>query len=743
MPKKRKSPEKSKVSRAKSRWDERGDRPQPSRWENLLLGFLYSAEEAVSLAALEEYLAREGGKAKDLAKTIESLMQEGFISKNGKRLFKLSRKAQLYEGHLTQHPKGFGFVSPVQQHGKSASFARDPFISPSAMGNAQHGDKVLIRVLRTRQDLRPEAVVLRVTAQGTDRIAGIFKKEQHTSIVFPDDSRFPFTIRIDDFNGCNPADGDAVIVQFTRELRPARTLSGKILEVLGGSDKIDTQMRLVIEKFQLPHIFDAKVREEAETLSNGIELEENREDLRQTMHITIDGETAKDFDDAICVTKTRQGYRLCVSIADVSHFVTPGSAIDQEAYARGTSIYFPGRVIPMLPERLSNDLCSLVPGKDRLTVSAILDFDRSGTLCNKRFTRSVICSRQRFTYTIVKQILIDKDPAMRKLYKPFLTPLRWAQELATALQQKRRQRGSIDFNLPEPEFTLNDSGEVSAITRTERNFAHQMIEEFMLAANEAVAELATARMAPSIYRVHEPPDPLKTEEFITFAKTLGLQLPPHEDSPFWFAKVLDICRDSRYEYIINNLLLRSMKQAQYAAENVGHFGLASSDYTHFTSPIRRYPDLIVHRTLLRLLAHPDRKKQTKPDHPSFKEAGEFLSARERMAIMAERDMHERLKITYMQNHLGDAFDAIISGVSDSALFLEIPDHCISGSIAIDSLTDDCYLLDSKNHRLFGEITAKTYRIGDPLRVILADIDRYRRRLNFTILATPAGKHQAN
>ena len=736
MQKKRKSPEKSKNNKLKSRWNERGDRPQTGGPENLLLGFLYSAKEAVSLTEMENYLLKEGGKTKDLAKTVDSLLQEGLITKNGKRLYTISRNAPLFEGHLIQHPKGFGFVSPVQQHGKSASFARDPFISPSAMGNAQHGDRVLIRVLRTRKDLRPEAIVLSITAPGSDRIAGIFKKDQYTAMVFPDDLRFPFTIKIDDYNGCNPLDGDAVIVQFAREVRPARILSGKILEVLGRSDKIDTQMRLVIEKFELPHLFDDGVREEVEKLSSLIEPEENREDLRQTAHVTIDGETAKDFDDAICVMKTRQGFRLYVSIADVSHFVSPGSAIDQEAYARGTSIYFPGRVIPMLPERLSNDLCSLVPDKDRLTVSAILDFDRSGLLLSKRFTRSLICSKQRFTYTIVKQILIDKDPAVRKLYKGFLTQLKWAQELAMALQQKRKQRGSIDFNLPEPEFTLNDAGEVSAISRIERNFAHQLIEEFMLAANEAVAELTTARMVPALYRVHETPDPVKTEEFIAFAKTLGLHLPPHEDSSAWFAKVLDICKDTKYEYIINNLLLRSMKQAQYAAENVGHFGLASSDYTHFTSPIRRYPDLIVHRTLLRLLENPLQKKPPKTATQSFKDAGEFLSARERTAIMAERDMQERLKIHFMQNHLGDSFDAIISGVNDSALFLEIPDHCISGSIAIERLTDDCYLLDAKNHRLFGEITAKTYRIGDTLRVTLTDIDHPRRRLNFTLATVP-------
>ncbi len=743
MPKKRKTPGKSKNSALKPQYNERLDRQSPNRWENLLLGFLYSAKEAAPLAAIENFLVKEGGSAKHLDKTIDSLLHEGLIIKKGKHSLKLSRNAPLYEGHLTQHPKGFGFVSPLQQHGKSASFARDPFISPSAMGTAQHGDRVLIRVLRTRKDLRPEAIVLQVTVPGTDKIAGIFKKDRLAAMVFPDDSRFPFTIRIDDYNGFNPLDGDALIVQFSRESRPSRILSGKILEVLGESKKIDTQMRLVIEKFELPHLFSKEVQQEVENLRNTILPEENREDLRQTAHVTIDGESAKDFDDAICVEKTRQGFRLYVSIADVSHFVAPGSAIDQEAYARGTSIYFPGRVIPMLPERLSNDLCSLVPGQDRLTVSAILDFDRSGTLRSKRFTRSLICSKQRFTYTAVKHILIDKDPDLRKLYKPFLTQLKWAQELAMALQKKRRQRGSIDFNLPEPEFILSDAGEVSAISRTERNFAHQLIEEFMLAANEAVAELATAGMIPALYRVHEKPDPEKTKEFFTFAKTLGLQLPPLENSSAWFATVLDICKDSKYEYIINNLLLRSMKQAQYSAENVGHFGLASSDYTHFTSPIRRYPDLIVHRTLLDLLAKKTlKKKQTDQQAPSIKAAGEFLSARERTAIMAERDMHERLKITFMQNRVGEAFDAIISGVSDSALFLEIPDHCVSGSLAVDTLTDDCYLLDSKNHRLFGEITAKTYRIGDPVRVVLKDIDHYRRRVNFTLQTTTSRSRQA-
>ncbi len=732
MVKKRKSIGKAKTNKSQTEWNEKENLGHPRRFENRLLAFLYSAQEAVPLAIIEDLIAQEGGRAKDLANTIDSLLHGALIKKSGKRLFSLSRKAPVYEGLLIQHPKGFGFINPVHQHGERVDFSRDPFVSASSMGNAQHGDQVLIRILKIRKDLRPEAVVLDITAPGTDRVAGLVKKDGDSVKVLPDDPRFPFTIEIDDHNGFSPLDGDAVIVKYTREHRPARTLKGKILEVLGKSDQIDTQLRLVVEKFALPQTFNSEVLEETEKLSQDMNPGEHREDLRETQHITIDGETAKDFDDAICVIKTRKGFRLYVSIADVSHYVAPGSAIDREAYARGTSIYFPGRVLPMLPERLSNDLCSLVPNEDRLTVSAILEFDRSGQLLNKRFTRSVIRSQQRFTYTKVQQILIDKDPAVRTLYKDFLTPLKWAQELAIALQNKRKLRGSIDFNVPEPEFHLNESGEIAAITRTERTFAHQLIEECMLAANEAVAELATARKVSALYRIHEQPDPEKTKEFITFAQKLGLILPPLEDSAAWFSQVIDLCKDSKYDYIINNLILRSMKQARYSSDNIGHFGLASPNYTHFTSPIRRYPDLIVHRTLLSLLAQQSGRKSKPGASQSLKEAGDYLSERERTAISAERDMQERLKISYMQKHIGESFNAVISGVNEMALFLEIPEHCLSGSLAVDRLTDDYYILDSKNHRLFGEISAKVYRIGDQLRVTLTDVDQHRRRINFML-----------
>jgi ribonuclease R len=448
--------------------------------------------------------------------------------------------------------------------------------------------------------------------------------------------------------------------------------------------------------------------------------------------VTIDGESAKDFDDAICVVKNRKGFRLFVSIADVSHFVKPGSAIDREAYSRGTSVYFPGRVIPMLPEKLSNNLCSLVPDEDRFTVSAILDFDRSGSLLTKRFCRSIIRSRQRFTYTTVQKILIDKDPAIRKEHKSFLTELKWAEELATVLQKKRKQRGSIDFNLSEPEFTLTESGKIASIKKAERTFAHQIIEEFMLAANEAVAELFSFHTTPAIFRVHEPPELIKAEEFFDFAKTLGLPLSSFENLPAWFAEVLEKCKDTKYEYILNNLLLRSMKQAQYSAKNIGHFGLAASDYTHFTSPIRRYPDLIVHRELLRLLSDRSKQKRSPGQLSSLKESGEFLSARERTAVMAERDMNDRLKVGYMKDKIGDSFEAIISGVTENALYVEIMDLCISGSIPVEALGNDYFFFDKKNHRLFGELSTTTYQIGDFIRVMVVDVDIINKRIQFKL-----------
>lgn len=740
MSKKRKSPQEFTQYKEKQPSRLKNRNGKINAKENMVLATLHAAAPSLSFAELLDRLPIKSHGEDTVITSLDSLINLGLVNKDGKNNYRIHKNALLFEGTLVQHPKGFGFVNVSQNSRNSAQnsalLKRDPFISPDQMADAHHGDTVLIRVFRIRKDDRPEGSVVAVLSQGSNRIGGIYSKKGRDQLVYPDDRRFPFTIRITDKGGLQPKHGDAVIAEFDRGSGPAQFLQGKIIEVLGPVDAVDTQMRLVIEQFNLPYQFSDEVLLETENLNETFtdvqNREDFREDLRPTAHITIDGESAKDFDDAVCVTKTRKGFRLYVSIADVSHFVTPGSAIDREAYSRGTSIYFPGRVIPMLPEKLSNNLCSLVPEQDRFTVSTILDFDRSGTLLGKHFCRSIIRSRHRFTYTTVRKILIDKDPAIRKEHKDFLTGLKWAEELATVLQKKRKKRGSIDFNLLEPEFTLTDTGEIESIKQTERNFAHQIIEEFMLAANEAVAELFSRQTTSAMYRVHEPPESIKAEEFFHFAKNLGLALAPFEKSPAWFAGVLEKAKDSKYEYIINNLLLRTMQQAQYAAKNVGHFGLAATDYTHFTSPIRRYPDLIVHRELLKLLPGNAAQKRTDSRQSRLAQAGEFLSARERTAVTAERDMNDRLKIGYMKHRVGESFEAIISGVTENALYVEIQELCISGAIQVESLNDDYYLYDKKNYRLFGEITAKTYQIGDLVRVTVVDVDILSKKIQFTL-----------
>ncbi len=696
-----------------------------------MLTYVYSCEHAVSQADIVAELHLEQGAQEELIVLLAELVEQKILSHTSKNRFSLGKQNNLATGVLEQNPRGFGFVTGLSVRDGRSAYTRDPSVEASNMGAARHGDTVLIRVTMVRRDGRPEAEVISVLERGSDRLAGFISFEQNKVRVTPEDPRFPFSVIID---GDIPEDvqaGDAVIVRLAEGTQDTDSLRGKIIEVLGNPDSIDVQMRLVIEKFKLPHSFSEQASQEAAQLPEEITETKGREDLREILHVTIDGETAKDFDDAVAVIKTKRGFRLYVSIADVSHFVRPGTALDKDAYERGTSIYFPGRVIPMLPEKISNNLCSLIPDQDRLAFTAILDFDRQGNTAKKRFIKSIIRSHKRFTYTTVRQILIDNNQDVRREHKPFLTPLKWAGELAIILQQLRKERGAIGFTLPEPDIGLDDTGRISTIGRAERNFAHQIIEQFMLSANEAVAETFTEHSVNALYRIHERPDPIKVQEFTGFAKTLGLNLPKHREDPDWFGQVLDMVKGSPKEYVVNNLLLRTMQQARYDARNVGHFGLAATDYTHFTSPIRRYPDLLVHRALYDFISRSkENKKNLSPEN--LKIIGPFLSTRERVAVSAEREMNDRLKVRYMQDKTGESFDAVISGVNGFAFFVELLELFISGSVAIGELHDDYYIYDAKNHRLMGERNAKMYRIGDLVRVTLLDVDPRKNRINFTL-----------
>ena len=700
--------------------------------ELTMLRILYHSHTTLTLPEVFSKKAAKKFDKKSSKTALEQLVRTGYVKKSGKDGYIIHPSAPLYTGKLTQNAKGFGFVDAIGASAKTPILQNDLFISQSNMANSIHGDIVLVKGIAAKKGRRPEGVIFDILESRSNQLCGVISKQSHEIFVHPDDARFPFKVSLKQRKDYPLKNGDAVIVEYKRPTKPTKTLAGKLVKLLGDAKDIDTQMEMVINSHELPHVFSEEVLPQTEALDTSFTHLEDRLDLRELQHITIDGETAKDFDDAICIQKTRSGYRLYVSIADVSHFVKSGSPLDREAYQRGTSVYFPGRVIPMLPEKISNNLCSLVPHEDRYTVTAILDFTRQGKLTHKTFAKSIIHSHQRFTYTTVKEILVDKNPETRKTHKPFLTHLKWAGELATAIRGQRTQRGSIDFNLSEPFFHLEQDNKVSGISKAERNFAHQIIEEFMLAANEAVANFFIEKNIPALFRTHEPPSETKLEEFLAFVMTLGLPLQPFKNDANWFADTINKCKETKYEYIVNNLLLRSLKQAQYTATNSGHFGLAAPAYTHFTSPIRRYPDLIVHRVLLLLCGD---QKNTIPgttDKESYQEAGAFLSSRERIAVTAERDMNDRLKVAYMKDKIGEEFSAIISGVTENSIFLMIDDLCISGAIPVHLLTDDYYIFDQKKYRLFGEMSAKTYQIGDVVKVSLIDVDLHMKRLTFSL-----------
>lgn len=736
MAKKRKSSRKRFSSAPASYKRNKGNKKKFSKaspsLRNTILVYFHEHQSPLSLDELTKELAFNKTERKHVVDELYELARGNWLKLQGKKHFSLGSKTKFHTGKLEINPKGFGFVS-IDNQQKSTVKAKDVFISKYNLSGASHNDRVLVLLDKNSKPERPEGLIITVLEAAPDTIAGFFQTVNSKAVVTPEDPRYPFQVTITDKLPDKLQDGDAVMVKLERPQAGSAFTQGTIVEVLGPPSSVDVQMRLVIEKFHLPHTFSEQALQDAKSCSPE-SSDPDRLDLRELQHVTIDGETAKDFDDAICVIKNRKGYRLYVSIADVSHFVEPGSQLDKEAYERGTSIYFPGRVIPMLPENLSNNLCSLIPDEDRLAFTAVLDFDRQGTLLKKDFSKSFIKSHKRFTYTTVQQIIIDKDRDVRREHKPFLTMLKWAQELAEQLHQKRMNRGSIGFNLPEPAIDLFEDGKIASIEKTQRLFSHQLIEEFMLAANEAVAGYFTETATPSLYRIHELPSEEKVKEFINFAKTMGINLPEEDISPGWFAKILTDIKGSPKEYVFNNLLLRTMQQARYAPGNAGHFGLAATDYTHFTSPIRRYPDLHVHRTLARLLK--EKKKGIRfrpPAKEKLQESGTFLSSRERTAIDAERDIHNRLKVFFMEQFIGESFDGIISGVTGSALFVEIFSPFVSGSIALEELKNDIYLYDSRRHQLIGDVGLKAYQIGDLITVKLIGVDKVRHRINFTVI----------
>ncbi|MDD2367606.1 MAG: ribonuclease R [Desulfuromonadaceae bacterium] len=677
---------------------------------------------------------------RELKNLLEDMAGDGELIRLRGNSYALPGKEKTTRGRISVHRDGYGFVTPEDG-------GEDIFIPSKFLKSAMNGDLVEASSSASRMGGgKLDGRVLAILERSTSRIVGRYQESGRGAIVIPEDQRLNIAVSIP-VKGRNLAvDGHQVVAEITSYPIGGRPAEGKIIEVLGWPDDPEVEVQSVIRRFDLPQIFPPEALAEAEGIAEIVSPADikGRVDLRTMPTVTIDGETAKDFDDAVSLRREGANFRLWVSIADVSHYVRKESPLDREAYLRGTSVYFPDRCIPMLPERLSNGICSLNPSVDRLTMTAEMLFDQSGAMLESKFYPSVIKSAARLTYTIVKKIIVDDDREAADKFRPVSPMLMEMKELALILMAMRKKRGSIDFDLPEPEIIIGLTGLTEGIIRAERNLAHQLIEEFMLAANEAVAQHITSRDIPFLYRVHENPDPAKLVNFQEFVYGFGYEFKLVDDkvSPSELQRLLAQADGQTEERMINYALLRCMKQARYSAENLGHFGLASDCYCHFTSPIRRYPDLVVHRILKASFAEGKQGlKQLALATERLGEIAEHTSKRERVAMEAERDVVEMKKLQFMQKRVGEEFDGYISGVTPFGLFVELDELFVEGLVHISTLADDIYTHAEKQHSLIGRHTGKVYRIGDKTRISVASVSPETRRIEFLLASggSSAGK----
>ncbi len=701
-----------------------------------ILATLKEQDGAIPFAGL---LREFGGRhvKHELKRMLDDMADDGEIVRFKGNSYALAAAVKSIRGILSTHRDGYGFVAPE-------GGGEDVFIPQRHMKSALHGDTVEVRAERSRMGGgKQEGHITAIIERASSRIVGRYEESRRGAIVIPEETRLNMVVAIPAKGRGTAQDGQQVVAELTSYPIGGRPAEGRVVEVLGWPDDPEVEVQSAIRRFDLPHIFGKDTLAEAEAVPEAVSKEElkGRVDLRDMPTVTIDGETARDFDDAVSLRREGANSRLWVSIADVSNYVKPGSALDRDAYLRGTSVYFPDRCIPMLPERLSNGICSLNPQVDRLTMTAEMLFDRNGAMLESSFYPSIIKSSARLTYTTVKQIIVDNDPETVDKQRPLAPMLLEMKDLALCLQAMRRGRGSIDFDLPEPEVIIGLTGQTEGIIRAERNLAHQLIEEFMLAANEAVAAYITGLNIPFLYRIHENPDPAKLINFQEFVYGFGYEFPLTAErvDPADLQRLLAQADGRPEERMINYALLRCMKQARYAAENLGHFGLASACYCHFTSPIRRYPDLVVHRILRAALAVKEHtgdkraEKQLAIATERLGEIGEHTSKRERVAMEAERDVIELKKVQFMQRHLGEEFNGFITGVTGFGFFVELEELFVEGLVHITTLDDDLYTHLEKQHSLIGRRSKRTFRIGDAARVKVAAVVPATRRIEFVLV----------
>ncbi len=658
----------------------------------------YRAKEIARELGIQENRA-----FKRFMEVINDLARENRISRQGNK-FGHQATPQRLTGRLTIHPQGYGFILVEGRE-------EDLFVKSDAMGNALDGDTVEAAVRPARGDGRDEAEVVRVVERGRTQIVGTFKLRGNTGIVKADEPRFQYDVFVGNDDIGEARDGDKVVVSLDQFEKGELMPSGRVLSIIGPSDDPAVRILALALSLDVRSDFPENVLEEAESLSEAISDAEiaRRLDLRETRIFTIDPVDAKDFDDAIHVTELVNGdIEVGVHIADVSHYVAPNTALDAEAYARGTSVYLVDRVIPMLPEKLSNQVCSLVPHEDRLTYSCIMRIGRDGTLKGWKIGESVIHSHHRFSYEEA-QALLDGQ-----VEHPYAADVQRAGRIAAILTEKRMSEGSIDFDLPEVRIALNEGGHATGVYRKERKPSNRLVEEFMLLANRAVA--LESKNRPFFYRIHEPPDGDRIQALADYVRPFGHKLPVKNGtvSSADLNDLLTAVQGTPESIVITSASLRSMSKARYSPHNAGHFGLGFSHYAHFTSPIRRYPDLIVHRLTKQYLAGGADGSIEK-----LEAAGSHLSEREKAATEAERESVKLKQIEYLQDHVGETFDGVISGVAKFGLFVEISDVLVEGLVHVRELGRDFFEYDERSYALVGKSSGKRYKPGDPMRVTLA------------------------
>jgi ribonuclease R len=788
-------------------------------------------------------LSLHGDQRRDLSERLQKLVAGGQLQLLGSDRYAIPQPAagkNLVVGRLSMHRDGYGFVTPDASSLDDRLKARlsgDIFIPPTQIGSAMHGDRVLVEVGAIRPDGRAEGKILRPVNRAHSTVVGIFHYGNRYNYVMPFDQKITQEIVIpagmERPRSEKPAPSpDAakqsrhrvlgeeaarrtdwsdlanlvVDVEITDWPTATQNPRGRVVEILGYENDFGVDVEIMIRKFHLPHRFPPEVLAAAEAVEPIISAGElnRRRDFREFPIVTIDGETARDFDDAVAVRRLETGnFELQVHIADVAQYVTEASSLDQEAQLRGTSVYFPDRAVPMLPLELSTGICSLRPKEDRLVLSCVMEIDHKGEVLNYELAEGVIRSHQRMTYTVVNAIL-EGDETMRKQYSSLVPSFEMMRDLALILNRKRERRGSIDFDLPEPVIEFDEFGLMKSIMRSERNIAHRLIEEFMLAANESVAEYLEKKRVASLYRIHEKPDAKRVYEFEMIAATFGyslgvgvlpvqrmqlktdrrasygtgkrarqIELPREVHiTPRMYQKLTEKIAGKPEERILSYLMLRSLKQARYSEENLGHFALAAPAYTHFTSPIRRYPDLIVHRILKAVLAEgvapaPTPAKDSNPpktapwskrhDHAAQREALEPLggpipleelhqiaeesSHTERRADDAERELMEWKKVKFMSQRIGEDFDGLIISVTKFGFFVELTELFVEGLVPLDSLTDDRYTYHENSRELIGQRSRKTYRLGQKVRVLVDRIDPVERKIQFAVVEAQKEKRR--